>query len=77
MWFSTISYTLWGGHGSVGGGAASLDKGVNYMKLKSKQLGEQRRHDLPMEQGAKGKGLYSRLYKGYGLYLKPYLKNFG
>lgn len=67
---------LLGALGAVGGGAASIAKAVNDAKAQSKQLDEQKRHDLEMEQSVKGKGLYLRPYKGYGLYSKPYQKNY-
>lgn len=66
---------LLGALGAVGGGAASIAKAVNDAKAQQKQLEETKRHDLAMEQNAKGKGLYLRPYKGYGMYLKPFKKN--
>lgn len=67
---------LLGALGAVGGGAASIAKAVNDAKAKNKQLEEQKRHDLAMEQVTRGKGLYLRPWKGYGLYQKSGKKNF-
>lgn len=65
---------LLGALGAVGGGAASIAKAVNDAKAQRQQIEEQKRHDLEMERSSKGKGLYLRPYKGYGL--KPISKNF-
>lgn len=73
--FLPLLLPLLGALGAVGGGAASIAKAVNDAKAKNKQLEEQKRHDLAMEEVSRGKGLYLRPYKGYGLYLKPYQKN--
>lgn len=72
-----------GALGALGGGAAGIAKAVQDSKANQKQLEEQKRHNMAMEQATKGKGLYLKPYKGFGysqpkkgsgLYLKP--KNF-
>lgn len=67
---------LLGAVGAVGGGAAGIAKAVNDAKTNRQLIAEQKRHNLAMEQTAKGKGLYLGSYKkGSGLYLKTYKKN--
>lgn len=74
-----------GALGALGGGAAGIAKAVQDSKANQKQLEEQKRHNMVMEQATKGKGLYLKPYKGFGysqpqkgkgLYLKPHSKNF-
>lgn len=71
-----------GALGALGGGAAGIAKAVQDSKAHQQHLAEEKRHNLVMEQAAKGKGLYLKPYKGFGkissgkgLYLKPYSKN--
>lgn len=58
--------------GSLIGGASGVMKTLNGIKSSQKQLDEQRRHNLSMEQKI-GKGLYLAPFrkKGFGLYLRP------
>lgn len=64
---------LLGALGGIGGGVAGIVKAVNDSKSNSQAIAEQLRHNLAMEQAAKGKGLYLGPHKkGSGLYLKTY-----
>lgn len=64
---------LLGALGAVGGGVAGIVKAVNDSKSNGQAIAEQLRHNLAMEQAAKGKGLYLGPHKkGSGLYLKTY-----
>lgn len=59
--------------GALAGGGSAIASAVNKAKADKEQLEEQKRHNLAME--TKGKGMYLKPYKGYGLYLN-YPKNF-
>lgn len=56
--FLPLLLPLLGALGALGGGAAGIAKAVNDSKTNRKQLEEQKRHNLAMEQTTKGKGLY-------------------
>lgn len=58
--------------GALAGGGSAIASAVNKAKNEKAQLEELKRHNLALE--AKGKGLYLKPYKGYGLYL-TYPKN--
>lgn len=73
--FLPLLLPILGALGALGGGAAGIAKAVNDSKAQQKEIEEQKRHNLAMEAAVKGKGLYLKPYKGYGLYL-AYPKNY-
>lgn len=74
--FLPLLFPILGALGALGGGAAGIAKAVNDAKANKEQLEEQKRHNLALESAAKGRGLYLKPYKGYGMFLKyPFPKN--
>lgn len=63
--FLPLLLPLLGAIGALGGGGAAIASAINKAKADTSALEEQKRHNLAME--SKGKGLYLRPYKGYGI----------
>jgi hypothetical protein len=62
--------------GALASGASDIYKNYKLMKKAGEELEEAKRHNRQMEKIVIGNGLYIKPYRnGYGLYLKPHLKN--